>query len=209
MVMLSVATRTPSALAQADNANPKAALKSLYAAVERGDAAAIQQLLVIDNDPQQQLLKLYVDLIVSGKRLADVTRQKFPGAANPMAQGTITPEDAIKIDKATEKIDGDTATLQISGQPTAVTLRKSNGSWKVVYGEGAYSGPDHQAQRRQILESFIQAMKTSADEIAADKYATVQDAEAALKERLSAVVSRAMQINPPTSRPITRERQAN
>jgi hypothetical protein len=52
-------------------------------------------------------------------------------------------------------------------------------------------------------------MKTSADEIAADKYATVQDAEAALKERLSAVVSRAMQINPPTSRPITRERQAN
>jgi hypothetical protein len=195
-------TRTASA--QVDTSTPKAALKSLYSAVERGDAAVMQQVLVIDNDPQQQLLTLYVDLIVNGKRLGDLTRQKYPGASNPLAQGTITVEDATKVDKATEKVDGDRATLQLGPQAAPIALRKVNGTWHVLFGEGAYSGADHQAQRRQTLEGFIKAMKTTADEIAADKYPGIQDAEAALKERLSAVVSKAMQVSPPTSKPASR-----
>src|SRR3954463_8447040 len=47
----------------ADASSPKAAVKSLYSAVDRGDAAAVMQLIIIDGDaePQRELTHAYAD----------------------------------------------------------------------------------------------------------------------------------------------------
>src|ERR1700733_10051814 len=81
------------AFSQVDASAPKAAMKSLYAAVQRGDAAAVRQPLSVQNDPDQQIASAYADLILASKRLGDIANQKFPGSSNAFAQGTLLPED--------------------------------------------------------------------------------------------------------------------
>ena len=190
--------------AQVDTSSPKATVKSLYAAVERGDQAAITQLFVVENDSQGELAKAYANLILAGKRLGDAAKQKFPSATNnALLQATISLEDAAKVDKAQVSVDGDNATLKTSGG-NPFSLRRVNGAWRVAIGSSDASRPDNRAGQLVLLMDLTSAMKQSADEIAADKYATIQDAESTLQQRLGAVSAKAMQTDAPASQPTTR-----
>ncbi len=188
-----------------DAISPKAAVKSFYAAVNRGDAAAVRQLLFIQDDPQQQLVAAYADLILAGKRLGDTAKQKYPGVTDAFAQGTLAPEDALEIDAATVTIEADTATLKLKDRDEPLKLRRTAGGWRVVVSDEPDASPAHRAEQLLLLQSLTEAMSQSAEEIAADKYPTAQDAENAVKDRLSAVQAKLMQSTPPTSRPATQK----
>lgn len=177
-------------------------MKSLYAAVQRGDAPTIRQLLSVQNDPQQQIASAYADLILACKRLGDITSQKFPGSSNPFAQGTLMPEDAAKIDSAEVNINGDTAKLKFADQQSPTVLKRGDDGWRVVI-EQDQDTPKLRSDQLSLLHGMVDAMNKSADEINADKYATVEDAETAVKNRLGAVVSKALQSDLPTSKPAT------
>jgi hypothetical protein len=185
-----------------DASTPKAAMKSLYAAVQRGDAATIRQLLSVQNDPDQQIASSYADLILAGKRLGDITLQKFPGSSNPFAQGTLLPEDAAKIDSADVSVNGDSAKLKFADQPSPIVLKHAGDGWRIVI-EQDQDTLKRRADQLFLLKGMTDAMNKSADEINADKYATVEDAESAVKNRLGAIVSKALQSDLPTSKPAT------
>src|SRR5439155_10222100 len=84
-----------------DLSSPKAALRSLYSAVEAADAGAIRQVLLAENPPQERLAAAFSDLIVAGRKLSDAARDKFGAAGDAIGRATITEEDAAKIDQAT------------------------------------------------------------------------------------------------------------
>jgi hypothetical protein len=185
-----------------DASTPKAAMKSLYAAVQRGDAPAIRQLLLVQNDPDQQIAAAYADLVLACKRLGDVASQKFPGSSNAFAQGTLLPEDAEKIDSAELTSDGQTAKLKFADQSAPILLKHTDDGWRLVVEQDDDSAK-HRTEQLSLLRSMTTAMTKSADEIDADKYATAEDAESAVKDRLGAVVSKALQSDLPTSKPAT------
>jgi len=135
--------------------------------------------------------------------LGDIAKQKFPAVANPLAQGTISPEDAARIDSATITLNGDRAVVQITGRAEPVELRRVEGNWRVLAGQGAGAAdaPAHRAERLALLQSLYETMNQLADEINADKYPTIQDAEAAVKQRMGAVLAKALQADPPTTKP--------
>jgi hypothetical protein len=191
--------------ADVDMSSPKAAVKSLYTAVGRVDTAAVRQLLYVENDPQQELAGGYGKVILASKRLGDIAKQKFPTSQNQLAQGTIVPEDIAKVESAMVSITGDNAVVRITGNPDPIKLRRVDGSWKILVGEGAETdnSGSHRADRLTLLQNLADAMNQSADELNADKYPTIADAEAAIKQRMSAVVSKALQADLPASRPAT------
>ncbi|HVT90219.1 MAG TPA: hypothetical protein VHD56_15310 [Tepidisphaeraceae bacterium] len=188
------------------SSDPKSALKNLHAAFEKADAPAIQQFLYVENDPQQELARGYAGVVVAGKRLADGAKKKFPGSAVPFTQGTTLPEDAAQIDAAEVSINDDTATLKIPGQPVPQTLRMIEGSWKLIVPTGTAHTDEERTRMLKLLKALTDAMNLSADEINDNKYTTVQDAEAAVKQRLGAVWSKALQTDAPTSAPTTQMR---
>jgi hypothetical protein len=231
---------TAAAGAQDDTSSPKAAVKSLYTAVGRGDAQAVREILLVEDDPQQQLVGAYANVILAGKKLGDVVKQKFPGMTGAFAQGTITPEDAARVDAATVTIESDHATLKMpekTGQQKGgdqqkgetLKLKRVEGTWRVIVGEesagagagagtgagaaagaGAGAGVDpdaaarYRAEQLTLLKGLADALTQTADDIAADKFATAQDAENAVKDRLGAVIAKAMQTHAPTTKPATR-----
>src|SRR5689334_3841002 len=113
-IALSLLQLGTAAQAQTDTSSPKAALKSLYSAIEKADQAGIIQVLLVPDDPQQEVAKAYASMLLASKRFGDVARQKFPGVASPLAQPVLAPEDVARIDAAVVTIDGDTATVRIS-----------------------------------------------------------------------------------------------
>ena len=195
---------TGAALAQVDASSPKAALKSLYLAIEQADGTGIQQLLFVENDPQQDVVKAYTKLILAGRRLNEVSKQKFPGAAEAKTPGIVSPEDVAKIDAAAVTVNGDKATVKVSAAADPVNLRQISGGWRLVIDQGDDATPAHRADRIALIQGMTDAINQSADEISADKYPTIQDAETVIKQRLGTVPAKVLQSNPPTSQPATK-----
>jgi hypothetical protein len=187
--------------AQTDSTDPKAALKNVYSAVQRADAEAIRQAILVENDPQEDLARAYAATIVAGKKLADAAKQKFPGVAVAFTQGTIFPEDARQIDTARVSVNGDSATINIAGQPTPRMMRRVDGNWRLYIPTGNGNASEDRTRLLTMLKAMTDAMTLSANEINDNKYTDIQDAESTVKERLGAVWAKSLQENPPTSRP--------
>lgn len=202
ILLLGVVLMTAPARAQNESADPKAAAKGLYAAVASGNAAGIEKFLAVENDPAGELVKTYADLIIAGKKLGDAAKAKYPGVAGAFGQGTIVPEDVHLIDTAEATIEGDRASLKLSGRVERIELRKLDGTWKVFIGQ-AGDTVERRDKQKALLAGWISVMNQTATEISDGQFNTIQDAEAAVKERLGAVLAKALRESGPSSRPAT------
>jgi hypothetical protein len=189
------------ARAQTDTSSPNAALKSFYIAIEKADQAAITQVLLVPDDPQQEIAKAYASMLLAAKRFGDVARQKFPGVANSLAQAALAPEDLARLDAAVVTIDGDTATVRISPAGTPSVLKRVDGAWRVTVDPIDPASAPNRAQQLALIQGLSDAITKSAAEMSDDKYGSIQDVENALKQRMGVVLNKALQANPPTSRP--------
>jgi hypothetical protein len=206
-LVLIVAMVTAARAQPVDTSTPRAAAKSLMAATARGDAEAVKQLIVVENDPGQKLVAAYANFILAGKRLSETVKKRYPGASDPFAAGGITPEDAAAIDEAVLSAEADVASLGIQGRERPLRLRKFSGAWKVIISEEPREqAPGHRAEQLALVQGLADAMNASSDDISAGKFRDVEDARNAVKERLGAVAARVLQSNPPTSRPATMEK---
>lgn len=199
---LSIALAASGALAQNESADLKAAAKGLYSAVASGNAGGIEKNLAVENDPSGELVKSYADLILAGKKLGDAAKAKYPGASGAFGQGTILPEDVHLIDTAEASVQGDRASLKLSGRVDRIELRRIEGAWKVFIGQSGDT-PQRRASQKALLTGWINVMNQTATEINEDQFRTIQEAEAAVKERLGAVLAKALRDSGPTSRPAT------
>ena len=191
------------ALAEApDLSSPKAAAKSLYQAVDRGDGEAIRAVFFTETDSQRQLADAYAEMILATKRLADVAKSKYAGAAaaDALALGAVPTEDVKRIDAAELKQDApDRATLTLPLATRPLSFRKTDRGWQLVISDFAGGAPDRIDAQVEMTRQITAAVTDIADGIEADKYPTPHDAEQAIQHRMNEVMTRAVPKNLPTT----------
>ncbi len=185
-----------------DLSSPRSAARSFYEAAERGDADAIKQILSGDTDLERELGDAYAKLIVSSRRFADAAKKRYGGAADAIAQGAFPAGEVEKIDSATLKETDDTATLQISSITKPLTFRRTDAGWRLVLTD-LTSAPDKLEGQVELTRGLADAFSDLADDVTAGKYATVQDAETAIQQRINDVMVRSERKLIPTTKPAT------
>ena len=190
-----------------DLSSPKAAAKSLYQAVDRGDGEAIRAVFFTENDAQRQLADAYAEMILASKRLADVAKQKYAGAAaaaDGLAQGAVTAEDVKRIDAAELKQDApDRAALHLPLATRPMNFRKTDHGWQLVISDFAGGTPDKIDGQVAMTREITGVIAEIAGGIESDKFATPQEAEQAIQHRMNEVMTRAVRKNMPATSPAT------
>ena len=185
-----------------DLSSPKAAAKSLYQAVDRGDGEAIRAVFFTETDSQRQLADAYAEMILATKRLGDVAKSKYAGAAaaDAPALGAVPTEDVKRIDAAELKQDApDRATLMMPLATRPMSFRKADRGWQLVISDFAGGAPDRIDAQVEMTRQITAAVTDIADGIEADKYPTSHDAEQAIQHRMNEVMTRAVPKNLPTT----------
>jgi hypothetical protein len=118
--------------AQSDTGKtPKQAVLAQDAAAQSGDAKADIEFYYAADDHQRDLAKVIADGDVALAQLQKAVGQEFGaelGTAVVHAAGTVIADD---IKTATEKVDGDKATIQFKGDSLPLHLTLISGNWKV------------------------------------------------------------------------------
>lgn len=185
-----------------DLSTPKAAARSLFLAVERGDEPALREMFFVadpDDATQRELVAAYAHLIIQGKRLSDAGSKKFPGAADALAQGIVSAEELKRVDEAKVEETGDTAKLTLDGRMREMRFRRTGNQWRLVVAETENATEKNLSEQIELVREFAGAIGETVDEIDAGKFATVQEAEVALQSKANAVMMRAVKANPPAT----------
>jgi hypothetical protein len=176
-----------SAQAAVDLASPKSVAKSFYEAMSNADGAAMRDCLLINGENEQQLATAFVDVILAGKKLGDAAKDKFGPSGDKIAAGALPREEASAIDNAQQTDNGGNSTLKVTAQSRPLKFHKTDTGWKLVLLDLAGSKSDNVPEQIKVLQSLAAAMNDTSDDIAAGRYPTSADAEAAIQQRLSEV----------------------
>ena len=200
MVLLSIVTTVargadatqpataPSISVAIDPTTPKGALKSLAVAMDGGDAQAIRSLLQTSSPLEERMVGAMTDEAAAIAAFNRSMIKRF-GIAEAAAALGGDPAEQLKqsmhnIDTASERIDGDTATIS-TGPSETMTLKKSNGTWRVsVAALSPGTTPAAVDERIAVVTAQMKAMQDVTAGILAGKYATATDAVAAIRARL-------------------------
>ena len=128
------------------------------------------------------------DLLVAGKKLGDAARQRYGKSGDPIGRGMLDPADLSKLDSATVKESGDTATVTVEGQPRPMSFRKQGEQWRLVVTDFGGAAPENIAKQIKLVSQMAAAVNESATEVAAGKYPTAQEAENVIQQRFHAVM---------------------
>ena len=111
--------------------SPKDALLAQDAAAQTGDLDADAKFYYADTDHQRDLLKLIAQGDVALAKLQSAVAKQFGkdlALEVVHAAGTVVSED---VKAATEKVDGDKATITFKNDATPLHMVKIDGVWKV------------------------------------------------------------------------------
>ena len=186
------ATTEPGKAVTVDLSSPKAAVKTLASAQVAGDEKAMRAALIATGETEEKMSSAMVELAVA---LADFDKAmvaRYGPAETVKIMGD--PGENLKeildvIDRATEKVDGEQATLMSnpSAQGT-MALKRVNGQWRVVVADLAKAGsPD---DVRRTLESETKGAATFRDltaDVTSGKLPTADAAGQAMKMRMTAM----------------------
>jgi hypothetical protein len=129
------------------------------------------------------------DMSVAQKKFRDAAASAYGADAKELTGDTEagTAEGLAKIDAAPETINGDTATVDPTGQPGVppLALTKVDGHWEIPIKELARGVDQNTIQQRLEDLSFMsQMMNESADEVSKGMYKTPKDAGEAIKSKM-------------------------
>ncbi len=173
----------------ADPSSPRGTLEALVGAMQAGDAGKIKTLIATTNPTEEKMVDAMATMAVSQKRFRSAAQAEYGESAKELTGDTEagTAEGLAKIDVAAETINGDTATVDPTGQPGVppLTLKKINGRWQIPISELA-RGVDQTTiqQRLDDLAFMSQMMNESADEVSKGMYKTPKDAGEAIKSKM-------------------------
>ncbi len=127
-----------------DTASPKAAVKSFVTAQIKGDGPAIRDVLLATTPTEQRMAGAIADLAVSIADLDHALVTKFGQPAVEPLMGD--PQDALranldKLDRATERVTGDTATVTSSPDTAGAAPPATGGPNNATTPTGAVSPP--------------------------------------------------------------------
>ncbi|HSU67873.1 MAG TPA: hypothetical protein VLJ39_13435 [Tepidisphaeraceae bacterium] len=169
-----------------DQADIKASAKSFAEAIKAGDAPTARK-YVVSSDEANNFVDAMAGVTKAKQNLTDAAVAKFGedgkkiAGASPV--GGRSPDVAQNIDNSKVDVNGDTAT--VTGEKgKAVQFKKEGGQWKIDLASVA----DFQ-QTSKLLPMFghvSTAMNETAREIKDGKYATVQEAQQGLRQKIVA-----------------------
>jgi hypothetical protein len=194
----------PAAASPGDLGSPKAAVKAFVTAQIDGDGKAIRDTLLATNPTEERMAGAIADLAVAIADLNRAMTAKF--GASPTQQLMGDPADALranmdKLDKATEQVNGDTATVVSPPDPAAVPtsapagaspqdsmmLRKVDGQWKVSVSDLAKGSNDENVQRTLAsVDTAVAGYRSVLADVNAGKLTSVDAVAAELNAKMSA-----------------------
>jgi len=183
---------------QVDLSTPKEAAKSLYRAVQAGDAEGIMQTLDADAE-HQPLVSALAELLVTTKHLGDAAKAKFGDAAGKLGSGTNIPEDLQQVESAAVSEKDGAATIQIANQLAPMVFHKRDAGWKLDITD-YFNAHDSIASQTKLLRNFSEQLKLATEEMVAGRFSTPAEAETAIQQRFNEVMIKSVN---PSSQPAT------
>jgi len=167
---------------------PKKAAMALAQAMQQGDAAGIKAASV-GGDPL--VIDALAASMVAHRALADAATAKFGAAAKGFDDDAGTLRDfAQRLDEAEVSINGDTATITVTGTSTTwLTLKKVNGDWKADFSQlPGFSPSAESAAMAATMQKTAEVTQEMAAEVTAGKFATIDQAREARIEKIKAAI---------------------
>jgi hypothetical protein len=173
-----------------DQSTPKSALRVLADAMAAGDAKAILGVFYAANPQEQKMAQAMVDVATSYAGLQKDAVKAF-GADNAKVitgdTAAIQAQGLARLGTATEKIDGDKATVIVGDgtEEPPVSLVKHEGKWKWPVSEMA-KGIDAAQIEQGIADAATQAKlyNEAAEEVRAGKFKTAGEVRQAMEQRV-------------------------
>jgi hypothetical protein len=197
-----------------DLSTPKNAVRTMFAAEEMADGSALRDSFFAATQAERDLVTAYAELIVAARHLRDAARDKFApdnGAApNPavIRDGSLPggpgPEDEQQLANAQVQVDGDSATVRLPDSPAPIKLKRSDNQWRIDLADYAAIQPSELSEQTEVNHGLAAAMDEAAEEIIAGKYASAQEAESAIQQKIHAVIAPQLKKLAATA-PTTRE----
>ncbi len=141
------------------------------------------------DDAQRALADAMADLLVNGKRLGDAARDRYGKDADAIGRGMLDPSDLSRLRDAVVKQSGDTAVIEVPGQPRPMSFRRGrDGQWGLVVTDFGGAAPENIARQTRLVKMMADAMDESAREVASGKIPTPDAATASIQKRLHEVM---------------------
>ena len=200
----SPATAPAVVVVTADQTSPRGALKVLTKAMDEGDIATAEKVMISDSETETTWAGAMLKLSTASVTTRRTSIQAFgeEGAKAIIGDAAAAATYAMTaIDRSTEEVDGDKATVRSNdGVEAPIELRKINGEWRVPVKVFVSDAPaeklNETADKMSRQAAAIEAFCT---EMAAGKFKTPEDAAQALQlAQVKAVFG-----EPPTSGPAT------
>jgi hypothetical protein len=132
LIIVALFVRVSTAIAQSDQApSPRQALLAQDAAAHSGNLESDASFYYAADDHQRKMIKAIAEGDVALAKLENAVAKKFgPHLATALvhAAGTVVADD---VKSASEKIEGDKATVQFKNNSLPLHLVKIDGAWKV------------------------------------------------------------------------------
>ena len=169
----------------ADPSTPLGAIKAYGDALPEGGEKAALNAYTWDNDKQKQAALALAKADVAAARLEKVTREKFGETVSTAVVHAMRRGVDADIEKAQEKIDGDTATIEWADGAEPTDMVKVDGKWKIPIAD-LISGDDDQSIK-DATDSFndmARELDRTVEEVRAGRYANAVLLERAVKQRM-------------------------
>lgn len=199
LVLGSAATGRAAALAD-DEADARAAMREVLAALAAKDQARLVGVMHVASPDQRPLAEAMAELLVAGRTLADAATARFGAAGAGIAEGPIAARDAADVDQAHVEPAPDNSglvDLYMPGHTLPVKFARAPGGGCKLSIDHYHGGQSDQiARQAALLRMTAVAMNEAAVEIGQDRYADAPSAEAAIKQKLNFVLMRSLSPKP-------------
>lgn len=178
--------------AAADLSDPKAATKSVLEALKAKDESAVLATILIESADHQPLAGAMAQVLVAGRRMADAAAGRFGPAGDALGRGPVTPVDLPLVDQAVVEIKDGVADVLLPGQTIPLKFKRTDTGWRLMVTHFHGAAPENMPRQLALLRLTAGAMNEAATEIEQGRYATVEDAEAAIRQKMNFVLMRSL-----------------
>jgi hypothetical protein len=180
------AADAPAATQPIDQTTPKGALKVFTRAIQTADTAKVRACLHTANNAEEDYAKGYAAVSVGVGKLRGALVAKFGEEAGAAFKQGSESEQMKRIDAATEKIDGEQASVTMAApESETIQLVKVNGAWKLSISKMIARKSAQQVKDDiKAMTTYSAALNDTSKEITAGKYADAKAAMEALQKKL-------------------------
>ena len=148
--------------------SPKAALRAQDAAAHAGKINEDEAFFQTETEPQQKFAHVLAEADVAVARLQKAVQQKFSKELALAAVHALEFKDDSDIEAATEKIDGDKATITFKSDPSALPMVRVGGKWKIALPEELKQSDA--AQLQQAVQKLTDQVRQITQLVEAGKF---------------------------------------